>query len=272
MGLLLGHQPKRYWRRALADSGRQLVSQVPVDSGRIWAWDRCHWKLYEILLPTIYRTSKTDSLCDLSVRFIAHCSWTSNWTRTWIAFGLHLGDSNRINLGPPCWLGNPCWTFSTPFHAPIMVVCMGVMSSSLCATIQRNPYSAKLLRRATNTSMLEWCTFAPTKLCGSQRNLCGALHTILPTTTKHGHNWRVCCEKHAKRRNHPIQRGSTWWRQCKCCLWAWASSPSTSGSIRWRGCPNLLWARVKLPRSSIPTTDRRLRRRSFSFLFFSLFL
>jgi hypothetical protein len=48
----------------------------------------------------------------------------------------------------------------------------------------------------------------PTKLCGAQRNLCGALCTIPPTTTKCDHNWRVCCEKHAKRRSHPIQRGS----------------------------------------------------------------
>jgi hypothetical protein len=117
-------------RSTLADFGRQLVSTIPVDSERILAQDRCHWKLYDILLPTIYRTSKTDYVCDLGVRFIAHCSWTPNWTRTWIAFDLHLGDSNRINLGPPCWLGNPCWTSSTSFHAPIMVVCMGVMSSS----------------------------------------------------------------------------------------------------------------------------------------------
>jgi hypothetical protein len=54
------------------------------------------------------------------------------------------------------------------------------------------------------------CTGAPTKLCGTQRNLRGALRKISPTTTKHGHNWRLCCEKHAKRCNHPIQRGSTW--------------------------------------------------------------
>jgi hypothetical protein len=59
--------------------------------------------------------------------------------------------------------------------------------------------------------MQAWgCTGAPTKLCGAQRNLRGALCTISPTTTKHGHNWRVCCEKHAKCRSHPIQRGSTW--------------------------------------------------------------
>jgi hypothetical protein len=112
----------------------------------------------------------------------------------------------------------------------------------------------------------------PTKLCGAQPNLCGALRTIAPTTTKHDYNWRVHCEKYAKRRSHPIQRGLTWWRQCKYCLWAWASSPSTAGSIRWRGCLNLLWARVQLPRLPIPTTGGRLRRRrSFSFLFFFIF-
>jgi hypothetical protein len=60
-------------RSTLADSGRQLVSTIPFDSGRILTQDRCHWKLYEILIPTIYRTSKTDSVCDLGVCFIAHC-------------------------------------------------------------------------------------------------------------------------------------------------------------------------------------------------------
>jgi hypothetical protein len=48
------------------------------------------------------------------------------------------------------------------------------------------------------------CTGTPTKLCGAQRNLRGALRTISPTTTNHDHNWRVCCEKHPKRRSHPI--------------------------------------------------------------------
>jgi hypothetical protein len=62
-------------------------------------------------------------------------------------------------------------------------------------------------------SMQAWGSGAPvppTKLCGAQRNFCGALYTTPPTTTKHGHNWRVCCEKHAKRRSHPIQHDSTW--------------------------------------------------------------
>jgi hypothetical protein len=92
----------------------------------------------------------------------------------------------------------------------ILLRTRGWCTTKLCATIRRNPYSAKLLRRSTNASMGEWCTGAPTKLCGAQRDLCGALHTTPPTTTKHGHNWRVCCKKHAKHRSHPIQCGSTW--------------------------------------------------------------
>jgi hypothetical protein len=48
----------------------------------------------------------------------------------------------------------------------------------------------------------------PTKLCGAQRNLCGGPCTIPPTTTKYGHNWRICCKKHSKLRSHLIQRGS----------------------------------------------------------------
>jgi hypothetical protein len=95
-------------------------------------------------------------------------------------------------------------------------------------------------RRATNASMGEWCSHAPTKLCGAQHDLCGALCTISSATTKCGHNLRICCKKHAKRCRHPIQRGSIRLGQCKYCLRAWAPSPSTFGSIHWRGCPNLL--------------------------------
>jgi hypothetical protein len=52
-------------------------------------------------------------------------------------------QKKKKNLGPLCWLGNPCWTSSTPFHAPIMVVCMGVMSSS--ALVSFSPSWMKLL-------------------------------------------------------------------------------------------------------------------------------
>jgi hypothetical protein len=118
-----------------------------------------------------------------------------------------------------------------------------------------------------------WCTGTSTKLCGAQRKLRGALRIISPTTTKCGHNWRVCCEKRTKHRSHPSQHDSTWWGQCKYCLWAWTPSPSGARSIRWRGCPTLLRARVLLSRSSTPTTGGGLGRlRNFSSLFFSLSL
>jgi hypothetical protein len=45
-------------------------------------------------------------------------------------------------------------------------------------TIWRYSYSAKSLRRATSASMGGWCTGTPTKLCGAQRNLRGALRSI----------------------------------------------------------------------------------------------
>jgi hypothetical protein len=41
---------------------------------------------------------------------------------------------------------------------------------------------------------------------GAQHNFRGALHTISPTTTKHGHNWRVCCEK-LRTRSVPVVDG-----------------------------------------------------------------
>jgi hypothetical protein len=92
----------------------------------------------------------------------------------------------------------------------IFLCASGWCTTKICATIRRNPYSVELLLRANNASKGEWSSHVPTKLCGAQRNLCGALHTIPPTTTKHVHNWRVCCEEHEKRRSHPIQRDSTW--------------------------------------------------------------
>jgi hypothetical protein len=93
MGSTKIHGPKaKIWCRSTeADFGRQLVSTIPVDSGRILVWDRCHWKLYEILLPTIYRTSKSNSVCDLGVRFTTGCSWSPKLKRSRIGLGLHLG-------------------------------------------------------------------------------------------------------------------------------------------------------------------------------------
>jgi hypothetical protein len=51
--------------------------------------------------------------------------------------------------------------------------------------------------------MGEWCSHAPTKFCGTQCSLSGAICTSSLTTTKCGHHWRICCEKHVKYRSHP---------------------------------------------------------------------
>jgi hypothetical protein len=48
---------------------RPFVSTIPVDSEGILRWDRCHWKLYEILVPNIYRMFKSNSVCGQGVSF-----------------------------------------------------------------------------------------------------------------------------------------------------------------------------------------------------------
>jgi hypothetical protein len=57
-------------------------------------------------------------------------------------------------------------------------------TTKLCATICRNSGTAELLRLCTNASMGEWCSHAPTKFCGAQCRLCGAIGTSSSTTTK----------------------------------------------------------------------------------------
>jgi hypothetical protein len=96
MGLLLGQQPKRYFPQ---HPSRFWTSTSFIDSRWLW-WNfgmrPVHSKLYEIVLPTIYRTFKTDSVCDLGVRFIAHYSWTSNWARTWISLASSSGTRTGL--------------------------------------------------------------------------------------------------------------------------------------------------------------------------------
>jgi hypothetical protein len=45
----------------------------------------------------------------------------------------------------------------------ILLGTRGRWTTKLCATVWRNSDAAKLLRWATNASMGEWCTHAPTK-------------------------------------------------------------------------------------------------------------
>jgi hypothetical protein len=81
----------------------------------------------------------------------------------------------------------------------------GSAQQNLCATISRISGAAELLRWCTNASMWEWCSHTPTKFCGAQHSLCGALCTSSSTITKYGHHWRIHCEEHAKYHSHPNQ-------------------------------------------------------------------
>jgi hypothetical protein len=108
--------------------------------------------------------------------------------------------------------------------------------------------------------MGEWCSHTPTKLCGAQHSLCGAICTPTSTSTKCGHHWRIRCEKHAKYRSHPNQCKLNGWRKCKHHLWAWTPSLSTVRTIHRRSDAIQLWARVQQPRLSISTTSGRLEK------------
>src|SRR6266508_528841 len=83
-----GKTGKRWWRSTLTDSGRPLVWTIPVDLDGSLMWDRCYWKLYEILFPSIYRTSKTESVCILGINFRTACSWILRWSRSRVGLGL----------------------------------------------------------------------------------------------------------------------------------------------------------------------------------------
>ena len=49
--------------------------------------------------------------------------------------GPHLGDSNRISIGPTSLFGNPCWSLESLCHSPSVVVSMEDMSSSVIIVI-----------------------------------------------------------------------------------------------------------------------------------------
>jgi hypothetical protein len=66
------------------------VSTIPVDSEGILRWDQCHWKLYEIMVATIYRTSKSDSVCGQGISFGEVRFWNPKWNRSRVGRGLLL--------------------------------------------------------------------------------------------------------------------------------------------------------------------------------------
>jgi hypothetical protein len=58
------------------------VLMITDDSDFSWTWDQIHWKGYLLIFPCIYRTSKTEVLCNLDVNLNMRWSWTPSWTRT----------------------------------------------------------------------------------------------------------------------------------------------------------------------------------------------
>jgi len=89
-----------------------LVSKISIDPERLLIWGQCHWKLYEIIFPSIQRTSKSDAVCYLDV----DC-------------GLLLDsevDSNLILFEPPIGLDAPLLALSTsvPFFNYFLVLSM----------------------------------------------------------------------------------------------------------------------------------------------------
>jgi hypothetical protein len=47
---------------------------ISIDFKWILKYDQCHWKYYLFSFPCIDRTSKTESICDLDIRFGMDCS------------------------------------------------------------------------------------------------------------------------------------------------------------------------------------------------------
>jgi hypothetical protein len=99
---------------------------IPIDSGWVWTWNQIHWLAYQIIFPSIYGSSKTESICALGINLLGTASEIRDGLE--LDLGLHLGDSNRKSFGPPSWWGHPCWS-PRPL-SPRMVICMEVMSSS----------------------------------------------------------------------------------------------------------------------------------------------
>jgi len=73
---------------------RPLVSKISLDPERLLIWGQRHWKLYEIIFPSIRRTSKSDAVCYLDV----DCGMLPDSEV----------DLNLILFGPPIGLDAPC--------------------------------------------------------------------------------------------------------------------------------------------------------------------
>ena len=128
MGSMTIHSPTdlKRWCNTLADSGCWIILTIVVDSGWILMWNQSHWLAYQIIFPSIYGSSKTESGCVLRVHFTAPRFQGG----LKLDLGLHLGDSNRISFRPLSPFGCPCWSTWFSCDSLSMVICMVAMSTS----------------------------------------------------------------------------------------------------------------------------------------------
>ena len=84
---------KRRCRSTLVDSGRWLVSTIPVDFEELLMWDHLHWFPYLISFPSIRGSSKTEPEHARVTSFMTEWFWNPRWARIW--------------FGPPPWWLEP---------------------------------------------------------------------------------------------------------------------------------------------------------------------
>jgi hypothetical protein len=92
MGSKMIHGPldQIRWRSTWTESGRWLVSTIPMDFEEVLMWDHLDWLPYQISFPTICGSSKTESGRVLGDQFKTDWSWKPKQTRNHVGPGLWL--------------------------------------------------------------------------------------------------------------------------------------------------------------------------------------
>ena len=176
-------------------TNQKTVSQHP---GRFWTltcfdnfcgfrrafeWDHLDRLPYQISFPSICGSSKTGSGCVLGDQFKVDWSWNPRQTRTWVALGLHLGDLDRNSFGPPSWPRHLCWSPTPPYHAPNMVICIGVMSSSIMLHVSSHDIDKRV-------KALQECNWTAIRIHPSMIHLCIAKADLI---TRRNQKWMRRC-------------------------------------------------------------------------------
>ena len=81
----------RFWTPTSTDDSCRLRMHL--------SRNQSHWKRLEIIFPSISSAPKSDSVCNLGVRFSVGCSWSPKLKRSRIGLGLHIDPD--VLAGPP---------------------------------------------------------------------------------------------------------------------------------------------------------------------------